>query len=231
MWCMPVLTTGKCLLAAGPHSACHSTPARSLWPTGSSFGWLVGSVAMCYVPQPGGCSHAHQTETWSCAHLPHQERQQRGCLPGARDSGWDKWQVWGNDRRKLITFNHINGCRFQKLLQMFTPADEMLCRLCQILEVSERDDMPESECANTMAKPAVTRGKEHCSELSTSERGSRNSCFRGLGNFLYLMGIDLAKDVACSIPSELPRQLMFQNYTKLKYLAIWLFFVMINLIP
>lgn len=80
--------------------------------------------------------------------------------------------------------------------------------------------MTESECANTMAKPAVTRRKEHCGELAFSERGSRNSCFRGLGNFLYLMGIDLAKDVACSIPSELSRQLMFQNYTKLKYLAI-----------
>lgn len=55
--------------------------------------------------------------------LPHRPgRAEKGDTQPGHGVRGSKWQVQGNDRRERVTFNHINGCRFQKLslLQAFT---------------------------------------------------------------------------------------------------------------
>lgn len=68
----------------------------------SSPAWLVGSVAVCCVPQPGGCSEVHQTVPSAVLTGSSQNvRLRRGQM-----------EAWGHDSRKHITFNHINGRPF-----------------------------------------------------------------------------------------------------------------------
>lgn len=156
-FCKLVLTADKFLQAAGLHVHFAAQPARALQPTLPALHswWAPWPCAVC-----PSLEMLRSAPNWAqcCAHGVQSECEtQKGQM-----------EVWGRDRRKHITFNHINGRRFWKLLQMFTPADKMLCRLCQILKVPERDNTAGSECNHN--KASSIQEEDH-GELAASKGG------------------------------------------------------------
>lgn len=174
----------------------------------------LGTTVTRSKDQPGGCSDMHQADAWSCSRLTKQDGQQRGHAARGRGSMGDKWHV--QTALPSITSTDVASkncpcCRRSRrcwsvVQTLSNPKSAWKRQHNRVRVCNQNDNAGSNPCERVLLKTCC-----------------RNSYCEGLYNFLCQMGIDLTNDEAHSIPSELPRQLMFQKHPKLKYLAIWLF--------